>query len=518
MNPCSLSGSMPDAIVTGEVYMTVQGGTVETTRDTAPPALGAVRLEKRKLRQALRLADLYFFSVCAMLTFETLGQVSIAGGQALTWIVVCGLTFYLPYALLVAELGAALPVQGGLYAWVKEGVGPYPAALTAFFYWISNPVWLGGIVTTICIGVVQQFITPLSSKGVQLAFGLAFIWLCVAATVIGLRHGKWLPTVGAWAKVLLVLAFIAQALGYVGRQGHVAFHLASLTPSGSVLLLVLPALMFSYLGYELQSSAAEEMTAPRSQVPRSVFASGLTVILGYVGVIAAILAVVPPARLRSIGGLTDAFGIVGGSGGVGGTLIALALLLTYLGTATAWLMGGDRTWAVAGMEGAAPPALGRLSRRFGTPVRVNVLSGLVSSLVFAATLGLSGALADQFSVALGLTVSVSVMSYLSVFPALLSLRRRRPDLTRPYRVPGGWAGAWAVTLLCEGYALVTVGFALWPPAAGVPASVGRLRFEVIQGSALVLIIAVATACYVRGRRQGAAHAGADGIADRTPPP
>ena len=58
MNPCSLSGSMPDAIVTGEVYMTVQGGTVETTRDTVPPALGAVRLEKRKLRQALRLADL----------------------------------------------------------------------------------------------------------------------------------------------------------------------------------------------------------------------------------------------------------------------------------------------------------------------------------------------------------------------------------------------------------------------------------------------------------------------------
>ncbi len=488
------------------------------TRDSAPTALGAVRLEKRKLRKVLRLADLYFFSVCAMLTFETLGQISIAGGQALTWIVVCGLTFYLPYALLVAELGAALPVEGGLYGWVKEGIGPYAAALTAFFYWVSNPVWLGGIVTTICIGVVQQFIAPLSSKGAQFAFGLAFIWLCVAATVIGLRHGKWLPVAGAWAKVLLVLAFIALALGYVGRQGHAALRSASLVPTTSVLVLVLPALMFSYLGYELQSSAAEEMTAPQSQVPRSVFTSGLTVILGYVGVIAAILVVVPPARLRSIGGLTDAFSIVGGSGGTGGLLIALALLLAYLGTATAWLMGGDRTWAVAGMEGAAPPALGRLSRRFGTPVRVNVLSGLVSSLVFAATLGLSGALADQFSVALGLTVSVSVMSYLFVFPAFLSLRRRRPALTRPFRVPGGRAGAWTVTLLCEGYALITVGFALWPPAASVPASLGRLRFEAIQGGALALIIAVATACYARGRRQGAVHAEANWSADRTPAP
>src|SRR5215469_3276038 len=119
---------------------------------TAP--LRLARLEKSKLRKVLRLFDLYFFSVCAMLTFETLGQVSVAGGQALTWIVVCGATFYLPYALITAELGAALPVEGGIYEWVRQGVGPYPAALTAFFYWISNPVWLGGIVTAICIGIV----------------------------------------------------------------------------------------------------------------------------------------------------------------------------------------------------------------------------------------------------------------------------------------------------------------------------------------------------------------------------
>lgn len=480
---------------------------MEATLDTATARPGAGQAEKRKLRKVLRLLDLYFFSVCAMLTFETLGQVSVAGGQALTWVIVCGLTFYLPYALLVAELGSALPLEGGLYAWVKDGVGAYPAALTAFFYWISNPVWLGGIVTTICIGIMQEFITPLSSRGAQLAFGLAFIWLCVGATVIGLKRGKWLPVAGAWAKVLLVLAFIALAVGYVGRHGAY-LHPASLAPTGSVLILVLPALMFSYLGYELQSSAAEEMTAPRSQVPRSVFTSGLTVIAGYVAVIAAILAVVPPAHLSAIGGLTDAFGVVasikGTASGAAGLLIAVALLITYLGTATAWLMGGDRTWAVAGMEGVAPPSLGRLSARFGTPVRVNLLSGLVSSLVFAATLGLTGALADQFNVALGLTVSVSLLSYLFVFPAFLMLRRRRPALARPYRVPGGWPVAWIVTLLCEGYAIVTVWFALWPPASSVPATLGRWRFEAIQGGALVLIVAVATLLYLRSRRVASA--------------
>jgi amino acid transporter len=437
-----------------------------------------------------------------MLTFETLGQVSYAGGQALTWVVVCGLTFYLPYALLVAELGSALPVEGGIYEWVRQGVGSYPAALTAFFYWVSNPVWLGGIVTAICIGIMQQFIAPLSSTGAQLAFGLVFIWLCVAATVVGLRQGKWLPIAGAWAKVILVLAFIVLAVSYIGRHGNAGLHASALAPSWPVFIAVLPALMFSYLGYELQSSASEEMTAPQSQVPPSIFTSGFTVILGYVVMIAAILAVVPAAHLSGILGLTDAFAIVGGGAHTaGGTLIALALLFTFLGTATAWLMGGDRTWAVAGMEGAAPPFLGRLSPRFGTPVRVNLISGVISSLVFVATLLATGTLAAQFSVALGLTVSVSVMSYLFVFPAFLLLRRRQPELARPYRVPGGWIGAWVVLLLCEGYAVVTVWFALWPPDSSVPASLGRPLFEAIQGGALVLIIVVATVLYLRGQRR-----------------
>ncbi len=476
---------------------------MELTAETKQPRLAW--LEKRKLRKVLRLADLYFFSVCAMLTFETLGQVSVAGAQALTWIVVCGLTFFLPYGAIVAELGAAIPAEGGLYEWVKQAFGPYPAALTAFFYWISNPVWLGGIVTATCIAIVRQFITPLQSTGAQLAFGLVFIWLCVGATVIGLRQGKWLPVSGAWVKVGLVVAFLTLAAGFIGQHGAHA-QMSAMAPTWPVLVAVLPALMFSYLGYELQSSAAEEMVAPQAHVPRSVFTSGLTVVVGYVLVIAAILAIVPSARLSSIGGLTDAFGTVSGTHGAWGTLIAVALLFTFLGTATAWLMGGDRTLAVAGMEGTAPSYLGRLSARFGTPVRVNLLSGLVSSLVFAATLGVAGTkLADQFSVALSLTVSVSVMSYLFVFPAFLVLRQRQPHLPRPYRLPGGAAGAWAAVLICEGYAVVTVWFALWPPDASVPTSMVRWSFEAVQGGALALIVVAATLLYWRGRRQLAAH-------------
>ncbi len=220
--------------------------------------------------------------------------------------------------------------------------------------------------------------------------------------------------------------------------------------------------------------------------------------------IGAILVSVPASQLNSVSGFIEAFGIVSGThghlGGLVGSLIAIIFLYTFLGTATAWLMGGDRAFAVAGMTGTAPSALGRLSTRFGTPVRVNVLSGLVATLVFVATQVLSRNLLNQFTVALNLTVAVSVMSYLFVFPSFLILRLRQPTLDRPFRVPGGLTGAWIVTIVCEAYALITVAVTLWPSA--VPSStLDRQHFELIQGGCLVLFIIIASVLSLWGSRQ-----------------
>jgi amino acid transporter len=80
---------------------------------------------------------------------------------------------------------------------------------------------------------------------------------------------------------------------------------------------------------------------------------------------------------------------------------------------------------------------GVFNRRFGTPVRVNVLSGVVSTLLMAAAVGLfdSGANAT-FVVVLTIAISTTLISYLWVFPAAIKLRWSHPEVPRPYRFPG----------------------------------------------------------------------------------
>jgi amino acid transporter len=124
------------------------------------------------------------------------------------------------------------------------------------------------------------------------------------------------------------------------------------------------------------------------------------------------------------------FGV--GLGWVMGGLVAVVAFTSGL----TWIMGSDRTLAVSCYDGAGPRGLGKFSARFGTPLRVNVLSGVVSTAIFIAAEEITGGNAYKFfAVALNLAISTTLISYLGIFPAAWVLRHKRPQDPRPYKSP-----------------------------------------------------------------------------------
>jgi glutamate:GABA antiporter len=80
--------------------------------------------------------------------------------------------------------------------------------------------------------------------------------------------------------------------------------------------------------------------------------------------------------------------------------------------------------------------LGVINARFGTPVRVNVFSGVVATVVVILAQQItSGNAAKYFNAVLGVTISTTLISYLFIFPSLWKLRRSHPDTPRPFRMP-----------------------------------------------------------------------------------
>ena len=450
--------------------------------------------------RSLSRRDVFFFLVCTLVGLDTLGSVASRGGEGFVWLVFLALFFFVPYALLIAELGSTFPEEGGAYNWARYALGRPIAAVVAVFYWVSNPIWLGGALTITAITTWNTFFFQLGGFAKYL-FGLGLIWASIVGAILSFRVGKWITIVGAWARVLLLSFFTVSVALYAFVHGVHGMRLPDLAPSYDGFFALVPLLFFNFVGFELPSAAGDEMVDPRRDVPFAVMRAALAAILCYGVPILAILLVLPGERITALKGFIDAmqsvFTVYGGASTLAGRVAAIGFIVALATSGTSWIMGADRSQAVACLDGAGPRALGSFANRWGTPVPLNVASGFIATLVMLSAFAVAGASAERFFTAsLNLGISTTTISYLGIFPALYLLRRRRPSARRPYRVPLGDGGALVVTLLTFGWALLATVCLVWPgfgrsdPDASLPAGFGRASFEVTQILPLLFFLAM----------------------------
>lgn len=500
------------------------------SRDLVDQTTAAAVEEKKKLRKNFKRFDIFFFLLCTLISLDTVGAVSANGAQAFTWIVFMAVFLFLPYGLTMAELGTAFPEEGGPYVWTRLAFGRFPAAVNAVLYWISNPVWVGGTLTVTAMAAVNEFFLARPMHGpAQYLFGLGFIWVAITAAVLSLRIGKWIPNIGGFLRVIIPVFFMVSVVVYAIKHGVHGFGGHAFLPSYAVFIALAPLLFFNYTGFELPSAAGEEMTNPQRDVPYAIGRSALLTLLFFGGPILCVLLVLPTGQATALGGFLDAvkavFTVYGGhvaadgtatltgAGLVLGKIAAVGAVLVLLTAGTSWLIGADRAQAAAGFDGAGPRVLGYFSRRFGTPIVVNLLSGVVASALMVLALTIThGNTARYFSVVLGLVISLTVISYILIFPALIKLRYSHPHVHRPFRIPGGGAAVWVVGGLTTFWAVFASVVVVWPglgvnwfgqkgsPDAWLPGGFTRLQFELSQFIPLAVIFMTGVIFYALGRK------------------
>jgi amino acid transporter len=471
--------------------------------------------EKKKLIKSLRRFDMIFFTVCAIVGLDILGQVSSYGAETFTWVIVLGIAFLVPYGLLTAELGTAFPQEGGPYEWMRLSWGRFPAALGAVLYWVTNPFWVGG---SLCFIATEAWSNNLSGIGTgsvgDYVFKLAFIWISIGVAIVSLRHGKWIPNAGAIARFAVLGFFSLTVIIYAAKHGVHGYGAGDFSPTKAVFIGLVPLLIFTYVGFELQSAAAEEMEDPQRDVPRSLSAAGILSVIAYSIPIFGILLVIPVKQITGIGGFLDAvtatFGIYGGAQNFLVDLMTLGFIFALVTSGAVWMIGSDRVQAAAGYDGAFIPWFGVFSRRFGTPVRVNVMSGVAATFFMVAAVNLlNGSHADAFTVVLFMAISTTLLSYLFIFPTVIKLRYSHPDVERPYRVPGGNAGVWSAGVVATLWILLAAWVAIFPDTIERALGVGydfvdtwgvtQGRFEVFTLGTLAVVIAFGVVGYFFGR-------------------
>ncbi|MGD8322344.1 MAG: amino acid permease, partial [Gemmatimonadota bacterium] len=328
------------------------------------------------------------------------------------------------------ELSAAFPESGGVYAFLREAYGPWLGFLWAWaMFWTMHTGIIAAIATV--FARYAAWFVPLGGTGTK-AVAMAAVVVLSAVNYVGVKHGSVLQTLFTAGKLGAVVAIIA--LGFLGGSAahHEVVAVASAGTGAAVpwgaedFALALVAGLFAFGGWHMVTYNAEETEDPCRTIPRALVVGTLVVTVCYIALNAVYLYVLPLSVVASSDRVAaDAADAVFGRGG-GASMSALVVFSTFGALAGIVLAGPRVYWAMA-RDGLLFRWVRGVHPRFHTPHRAIVLQA-----VWACVLVGTGTYRALFT----RVVYTEWIFFGLMAVGLLILRRRRPELPRPYRVWG----------------------------------------------------------------------------------
>jgi glutamate:GABA antiporter len=426
--------------------------------------------DKPALRRVLRVKDLVFFYVTAVLGMRWVATAAAAGPSALVIWVVAALSLFVPLAFTVIELSSRYPDEGGIYVWTKRAFGDFAGFMTGWTYWGANLTYLPGLLYFAASSALYIFgdrYLHLQDSGTYfIVVALSGLAIAAVMNIVGLEVGKWLATIGAigvWLPMVLLIVMSGVAWARFGSATPISA--GSLLPSTGLSDMVFwSTIAFAFTGLEAGSFMGEEIVDPRRSISRAIWIAGASIAVIYILGTLAILLALPQADITGLGGIMDAILATGRRIGVTGLapVAALLIVLSTLGGVGVWLAAPARLPFVAGIDHYLPRAFGRLHPRYGTPHVALLLQAGVAA--FCAVLGQAGETPKQaYDILVSLGVVAFFLPYIAMFAAMIRLQREPagPEVLRP---PGGKPMALALGWTGLGTSIAAIVLACVPPA------------------------------------------------------
>jgi len=352
-------------------------------------------------------------------------------GGAILILLITPALWAFPTTLMVSELSSALPVDGGFYVWAARGMGRFWGFQEAWLSLVGS-IFDMALYPALFVSYLGHFAPAATAGGRGIAIGVGLI---AAAALWNLAGAK---TVGGSSVAfgVALLAPFAVVSVYAVWHGSAGGPLPPAPRHVDYLGGILVA-MWNYMGWDNASTVAGEVERPQRTYPLAMAGALLLVALNYTLPIGAVwLTGLDPNRWSTGGWADVGRAVLGGSAAAGAVAAAITIggMLAAMGTLNALTLSYSRLPAAMAEDGLLPNLFGKRMPNNDVPW----VAVLACAAGWALCLGLS------FTKLLMIDVLLTGLSILLEFASLVALRLREPALPRPYRVPGGLAGAIAV--------------------------------------------------------------------------
>ncbi len=344
------------------------------------------------------------------------------------------------YALLgavsVAELGAMIPRSGGFYVFAHRALGSYAGFIVGWSDWMSTCATIALI--SMVVGEYTGVLFPTLATHQQ-AVALVVTLFFALLHWRGVLWGSYTQNVTSLIKVLAFTAFAIIALIHPSA-GSAATASTLPVPHGlalfAAIIIALQSVLYTYDGWYGVCYFGSEVRNPKRDVTVSMFGGVLSVVVIYVLINLALLHLLGLSR---IAGDELAVGTAAGEifGTYGDRVIRVLAIISMLSTINAYTLSAPRTLYAMSCDGLFTHH-GRTVNKGGTPT-ITLLISTIVAVIFI--------ISGTFNQVLAVVAFFFVSYYTLAFISVIVLRRREPDLPRPYRV---WGYPWTTLIVIVG--------------------------------------------------------------------
>ncbi|MDV0443353.1 amino acid permease [Methanorbis rubei] len=452
--------------------------------------------KKLSTNKKLGVISLAMINVAAVLSLRNFPTMAMEGWSMIFWYVLFTVCFLIPTALVAAELASTWPKAGGIYAWVKEAYPGDGSFITIWCSWVNNLVWFPTVVSFFAATLAYAILAPyLGDNHLYMAIVmLACFWgVTLFNFVSTARSSTTLSTVGTFfgslipIGIIVVLMIVWLALGNPNALGMPTVE--NMLPSMNMSTVTFAAsLVLMFAGMEMAGYHARETENPKRDYPIAMFiAAAIICIMSILGTLA-VGVVIPMTDVSLNAGIVQTFLAMFTAFNIEWLIVPVSIMIAIgvIAQLSTWVVGPAKGLQPAAMTGDLPPIFRKVNKH-GMPTGVLVVQAIISS-IFAIAMIAIPSINQGYWVLTAMTSLINGVMYMFLFAAFIKLRRTKPDVERPYKLPGGKFGMWLV----GGVALVTLVFAfvvgLLPETNGAAFGLDETIMYVV--SMLVAVLAI----------------------------
>ncbi|QQG46937.1 MAG: amino acid permease [Candidatus Azosocius agrarius] len=441
-------------------------------------------------KNILSIFSLSLITISAIISLRNLPICAEYGLSSITFLLIGIIIYFIPIAMITAELASTWPTTGCTYTWAKEAFNYKIGFIALWASWMESITWFPTILafsSIMCAYILSPIFQNLHDNKIFLFITILIIfWSITIINFLGIKLSSYISTIGVLLGTIIpgiIIIFLGIYWIITKDSLQIEFVSKNLIPSFKINdLSFFSGILLSLSGIELSAFHILDFKNPKKNYPKVLIISSIIIILLYILGTISISIVVPKNEICLASGLIQAFSVFFTYFDINFAIpiIAFFLLIGALAGINTWMIGPARGLLVASKDNLLPKIL-KFENKKNVPVNILILQTAIGSILSFLFLYM-----DTNSSAIWILIALSfqfaAIQYIITIISIIKLRITKKNIERGYKAPF----LYFISFLAGGACLFNFFIVFIPPSNMY--NNNKLLFTVLLITFLVILI------------------------------